>query len=186
MRRTVGLLAGILLLFGCSTTVLETRSGPLHPRLTAGRTVVVADVAAPYRVATEDAVVLKLRGAVAAHTLPGAPAADELSSAGSGWDSVVVVSIADSEVRFTPSVGDEGTVPGNLIVRTDLDVSVHAPGDPRELYGQRLRSYRTVNSVIAFLGHQGDAGKQWLVASSLAPAAAGEAATRLARLDRAD
>jgi hypothetical protein len=186
MRRFVAALSASLLLAGCSTTVLETRNGALHQRLTAGKTVVVADVAAPYRGPTENAVVKQLPGAVAAHTLPGAPAADELATAGSGWDSVVVVSIADSEVTFTPSVGDVGTVPGNLIVRADLDVSVHAPGDLRELYGQRLRCYKTVNSVIAFLGRQGDPEKQRLVASSLAPAAAGKAATRLARLDRAD
>lgn len=177
MRRTLGLVAGSLLLAGCTTTVLETRLPSPASQLWGNRTLVVADVAEPWRAATEDAIVRRLPGAVAAHTLRvNSDAADVRSSlftdAGEDpeyvWDTLVVVSVAATgktslgpTTRFAPDTS-------GWYVHVDLDVSVLRTADWREIYGVKVRS------------EVGAAGVE--DAEQLAPDAAARAASELIRM----
>lgn len=178
MRRTAGLLASALLLSACTTTILETR------RLPAGhvwgrRTLVVADVAEPWRSATEDAIVERLPGAVAAHALRvNSDVADVWSSlfADAGedpefvWDTLVRVSVAatGSSCPHDLACGGDDVHPDTygVYVHVDLDVSVFRTADRREVYGVRVRS------------EAGAAGLE--DAEQLAPSAAARAARKLA------
>jgi hypothetical protein len=173
MRRVVGLVAVAILLAGCSTAILETRSGSLQQHLGGGRILVLADVREPLRADTEDAIAVRIPGAVAAHGLPGAPSAvavDSLSAA--DWDTVVFVTVADAGVRHTPSLDE---IPSNSIVWLDLDLSVRRVADCRELYGLKVRQSEAVPGNISAATDQG----MRFIASPLAPEAAEGAAKRM-------
>lgn len=169
------LLAGSVLLAACSSTVLETRHGSHRRSLAGERTLVVADVAAEFRRATEDAVVRALPGALPAYAMPGSPTSETLNLIPSQWDAVVVLSVAGAHLKFTPALA---TAAGSAVVTLELDVSVRSPGDFKEVWGERIRRTETFSNVLET---EEDATTKRFIASSLAPAAAAEAAKRLAK-----
>jgi hypothetical protein len=177
MRRTLGLVAVTFFLSACSTTVLETRSGMMYQRLGGGRTLVLADVRVPLRADTEDAIATRIPGAVAAHTLPGAPSSAALGSLSiADWDTVVFVTVAGADIRYTPGLGDGNFgIAGSSIVFLDLDVSVQRVADRRELYGLTVRRSEASSKPIWAVTDQ----TLRFVASSLAPEAAEGAAKRM-------
>ena len=166
MGRISRLVAGAILLTGCSSAVLETRNGSSGGRIPLSRTLVTADVAEPYRAAVEDAMAHALPGAVAAHALPGGGAVLRSALLGgveettppAEWDAVVLVTVADVGMTILPGgyLGAGGVPPesGNRLSEPqlisvswlpagekaglDLDVSVLRLADSREVYGVRV------------------------------------------------
>jgi hypothetical protein len=189
MRRTLGLLAGSLLLAGCSSGVLETRLGPPGSHVAGNRTLVVADVAAPYRAPTEDAIAGMLPGAVAAHTVEGLPDLRGALLAGVGrgadlgsWDTIVlakVVSTSRSPVELSSHPICGGDPFGNVYVSTPetievvLDVSVARLADATEVWGMKIHLFEVTPALWA------DSAYPLRPADALAPKAATRAARQL-------
>jgi hypothetical protein len=179
--RIPGLFAGALFLVGCTSTVLETR-GPLPKgHLRGSRTLVVADVAEPYRAATEDAIVRRIPGAVAASGVPVAPTSDALSSVNpADFDTVVLVRLAKLTVAYWPAdpLPDRSPPISKTIGGLDLDVSVRRVADWTEVWGLRVRLEGNLPGV-EYVQPIDEA--RTAAVSALAPEAAEHAARRLGK-----
>jgi hypothetical protein len=142
------MLAAVLLLSGCTTTVLETRRSSPALRPWGDRTLVVADLDEEYRVGVEDEIARRLPGAESASALPeDAHAKAVWSSLFAGaaddsvyvWDTLVVFSLA-GEVRHLRSPDGGVLDSSDGYERIDFRVSVFRTADRREIYGLTIRS----------------------------------------------
>ena len=101
MGRISGLVAGAVLLTGCYSTVLEIRTAPPGRLIASSRTLVVADMAEPYRSGVEDAIARQLPGAATAHARADGEVAvrrallDGIEGPGlaAEWDAVVLATV---------------------------------------------------------------------------------------------
>jgi hypothetical protein len=186
MRRTLGLLAGSLLLAGCTTTVLEVRRDTPAKPLWGDRTLVVAAVDEWLRAGSEDAIVQRLPGSVAAHTLPDSPDAEDVRSsllagreddAADDWDTLILLSIEDG-LRY--SLDGDVFNDEDGYVRVDVRISVFRTGDRREIYETTIRSASVVggSAYERLAAYAADRAGKELVKTRLFDAASAAKASR--------
>jgi len=148
MRRTIGILAAVLLLSGCTTTVLESRVPSPVEQLWGNKTLVVADLDEEYRGAVEDVIARRLPGAESASALPADAHAEAVWSSLFSkdaddsvyvWDTLVVFSLAGG-VRHLLSPDGDVLDSSAGYERIDFRVAVFRTADRREIYGLTIRS----------------------------------------------
>jgi len=117
-------------------------------------------------------------GAVAAHALRGSPtvaAVEKLSAV--DWDTVVLVTVADTRIQNTPDVAyranedrsiSRNGLPGRTVAWLYLDVSVRRVSDRLELYGVRVRSDREVPATSTAAEDRESASAQVAAAADIA------------------